>query len=327
MKTEVDKISEEKLAEYREKIDKVDDQLLSLLEKRMELVQEVARLKKSSHLPVIDFKRERSILDRLARKGKGILPLVTLHNIYREILGASRSCQTASMLPDHPETSVNFHPRLCLSIMERDTDEVIECLSFPGAEVIEWRIDATSEPDIEKILSLKKTPVICTNRGKEMGGFFEGGEEERIEILLQASKAGADFIDVEYVENSRDILKAFPGNQKIILSYHNFEKTPSEDELHFIARDMIDHGVFLVKIVTMARSPEDCMSILSLILQIRQQGQEVVAFCMGPLGKWTRIASLFLGAYLTYGAKSPDKLAAPGQLTIPQIRHLLSMLC
>ena len=327
MKEDAGKISEGTLKKYRSKIDQVDDRLLSLLEERMTLVQEVAKLKKSSHLPVIDFMRERAILDRLSRRGRGILPLVTLHNIYREILGASRSCQTASMLPDTQEISASFSPRLCLSIMERDNREVIGSMDFPGADIIEWRIDATDNPDIEGVLSHQKMPVICTNRGKEFGGFFGGSEEERIDLLLRAAEAGAEFVDVEYFENSQKILDRFPSETKIILSYHNFDKTPSMDSLRTLADNMMSYGVFLVKIVTMARSPVDCLNILNLILEIRRKGQEVVAFCMGPLGKWTRIASLFLGAYLTYGAKSPEKLAAPGQLTIPQIRHLLSMLC
>ncbi|HDM78488.1 MAG TPA: type I 3-dehydroquinate dehydratase [Deltaproteobacteria bacterium] len=327
MNGNLDKLSKEVLEEYRKKIDEIDDQLLSLLESRMELVQEVAKLKKSSHLPVIDFKRERSILDRLSQKGKGILPLVTLQNIYREILGASRSYQTASMLPDDLETSVGFNPMLCLSIMERENKDVVDLLNFPGADIIEWRIDATSSPEIEQVLTRKKTPIICTNRGKEFGGFFEGSEEERINLLFEAAEKGADFIDVEFMEKTGEILPNFPEGQKIILSYHDFDETPSLEELISIAESMMTYNVFLVKIVTMARVPEDCLNILSLILRLRKEDQEVVAFCMGPLGKWTRIASLFLGAYLTYGAKSPDKLAAPGQLTIPQIRHLLSMLC
>ncbi len=320
-------ISEEILGEYREKIDRIDDQLLELLEKRMKIVQEVAGLKKSSHLPVIDFKRERAILDRLSRRGRGILPVVTLHNIYREILGASRSYQTASMLPEEPRLAVDFHPRLCLSIMERGSAEVVECLNFPGADLVEWRIDATVEPAIEEVLSQKKMPVICTNRGKEFGGFFEGSERKRIELLLRASEAGADFIDIEFTKCCDEVIDSFSPEQKIILSHHDFERTPSTEELSDIANEMTAYGVFLVKIVTMARRPEDCLNILSLILELRKRSQEVVAFCMGPLGKWTRIASLFLGSYLTYGARSPETLAAPGQLTIPQIRHLLSMLC
>ncbi len=327
MREGLNNISEDLLEKYRKKIDEIDDRLLSLLEERMELVKEVAKLKKSSHLPVIDFKRERAILDRLSSRGRGILPVVTLHNIYREILGASRSYQTASMLPDDRETSVDFHPRLCLSIMERQNDDVIECLNFPGADIVEWRIDATTDPDIERVLSIEKVPIICTNRGEKFGGFFRGTEKERVDLLVRASEAGAEFIDIEFMDETDKIIRQFRNDQKIILSYHDFDRTPSMEVLSDIAEKMMGYGVFLVKIVTMARNPGDCLNVLSLILDVRKKGQEIVAFCMGPLGKWTRIASLFLGAYLTYGAKSPDKLAAPGQLTIPQIRHLLSMLC
>lgn len=320
-------LSTEVLTDYRSKIDDIDNKLLSLLEERMKLVQEVAELKKSSHLSVIDFKREKSILDRLSYEGKGILPMVTLQNIYREILGASRSCQTAAMLPHEKEELPYFLPRLCLSIMENENEKVIDSLVFPGADLVEWRLDATSCPDVPGVLSHKEVPMICTNRNRETGGFFDGTEKERIELLSQAALHGSDFIDIEYTEGVSELLDSFPSDTQIILSYHDFEKTPPEEDLFKLAEKMSSCGVFLIKIVTAARTPDDCLLMLRLIRFLREKDQEVIAFCMGPTGKWTRIGSLFLGAYLTYGASSPEKLAAPGQLTIPQIRHLLSMLC
>ena len=56
----------------------------------------------------------------------------------------------------------------------------------------------------------------------------------------------------------------------------------------------------ILKLVTWARQPEDNLRVLSLIPKVKAQGREIIAFCMGPLGKWSRIAAPFLGSYLTY---------------------------
>ncbi len=50
------------LTQWRREIDKLDSELLSLLAKRMEIVQKIGKLKQISHVPALDKKRWRQIL-------------------------------------------------------------------------------------------------------------------------------------------------------------------------------------------------------------------------------------------------------------------------
>ena len=77
----------------REAIDVVDTELLSLLNRRMELVVEVGRLKRARGLPLFCPGREEEIFDRLGKANTGPLPQESLHSIYREVLAASRLIQ------------------------------------------------------------------------------------------------------------------------------------------------------------------------------------------------------------------------------------------
>ena len=54
------------LDKIREEIDSIDDQLVSLFEKRMRLTEGVAKYKVEHSLPVFQGKREEEILDRMA---------------------------------------------------------------------------------------------------------------------------------------------------------------------------------------------------------------------------------------------------------------------
>lgn len=58
------------LQELREKIDEIDNDLIDLFQRRMDLSAEVAHYKQQHNLPVYDPAREREVLDKLSRKVK-----------------------------------------------------------------------------------------------------------------------------------------------------------------------------------------------------------------------------------------------------------------
>ena len=53
---------------------------------------------------------------------------------------------------------------------------------------------------------------------------------------------------------------------------------------------------------------------------------KVLAFAMGPLGRWSRLVSLLLGSPWTYVQLSELSMAAEGQFTAPEMRALLQQL-
>jgi len=82
----------------------------------------------------------------------------------------------------------------------------------------------------------------------------------------------------------------------------------------------------VVKVVTLAQRIEDNISLLNLIKRGRNRGIEVVAFCLGPLGRISRLACLLMGGAFTYAALESGAEAAPGQLTLAEMRRLLELL-
>jgi chorismate mutase/prephenate dehydratase len=84
---------EEQLKEIRKAIDQVDMELLHLLNKRMDLAQEVGRVKASKGLTLFDPSREEVIFKRMAEANNGPISDESLRAIYREIFAASRLLQ------------------------------------------------------------------------------------------------------------------------------------------------------------------------------------------------------------------------------------------
>ncbi|MCL2379598.1 MAG: chorismate mutase [Coriobacteriia bacterium] len=82
----------EVLAQLRQRIDGIDDQIRELFLARMELVKQIADIKQGSNIAVQQLDREQEILARLTAD---LSPeqVVQMDALYREILKASRDSQ------------------------------------------------------------------------------------------------------------------------------------------------------------------------------------------------------------------------------------------
>ncbi len=81
------------LEELREGINAIDDEMLILLNKRMELVKEVGKLKQSDGSSIYRPEREKQIIDRLSKQSKGLLSKEAIEAIYLEIFAVSRNLE------------------------------------------------------------------------------------------------------------------------------------------------------------------------------------------------------------------------------------------
>lgn len=75
----------------RNRIDRMDEKILSFLNERAKLTQIIGRLKKDSKQAIYSPEREREVLRRLARLNRGPLSAGALEAIYREIMSDSKS--------------------------------------------------------------------------------------------------------------------------------------------------------------------------------------------------------------------------------------------
>ncbi len=95
----------------------------------------------------------------------------------------------------------------------------------------------------------------------------------------------------------------------VIVSEHDFEKTPSDASLRSIVDRAKAGGADLVKIATLARSAGDARRLLRFV---RSCAFPIAAFAMGEEGAFSRVLACENGSLLTYGYIS--KPVAPGQL-------------
>jgi 3-dehydroquinate dehydratase type I len=100
--------------------------------------------------------------------------------------------------------------------------------------------------------------------------------------------------------------------------------TPSREILRAKLESMSETGADALKIATLARTDEDNLRVLELIpMAGKRFGIDLVAFCMGPAGRWSRVVSVLLGSPWTYAQFEGRLATAPGQLTVPEMRELI----
>lgn len=82
------------LNELRSQIDDLDEQIIALLTKRLQIAQKIGKIKKeTSSTPLCDPKREAEILEKISQRVDNPKLKLNLIKIYQEILNESKAAQ------------------------------------------------------------------------------------------------------------------------------------------------------------------------------------------------------------------------------------------
>ena len=220
--------------------------------------------------------------------------------------------------------------KICVSVQTATTvaaRDLIEKAAAVG-DIVELRIDGMRHPALPDLLQARRGKILVTNRRREEGGAFAGPEVERIRLLEEAVALGVDYVDVEaatepvLIERLKNGIASAGGRTQLVLSWHDTSGTPTERTLRAKLRAMMAEGADFIKIVTMANTVEDNLKVLALIPLARRQGQEIIAFCMGGRGRFSRVLAPGLGASWTYAALARGAESAPGQLTVAEMKKI-----
>ncbi len=218
---------------------------------------------------------------------------------------------------------------ICIPVMARNNAEAINIITeaAPQADMLEIRLDVMESFELKEIIQAASKPVIITYRSKKEGGNGLAEYKTRVRYLISAIELGADFVDVEFSMPQiyrREIFQA--GSSKLILSTHLSNKTPSQENLEDTLRKMAATGADIVKIITYAGEPEDNLRVLGLIPLAKKLGIKIIAFCMGPAGRISRIFTLMMGGYLSFASLENGQESATGQIPIKKMKKILEAL-
>ena len=235
---------------------------------------------------------------------------------------------------------------ICVSVQEKDFAKCKEILAQCRMAELRGDLCDFSTAQIEEIIKWHPN-ILYTHRiaGSTL--------PKAMECMATAIKKGVKYVDIE-IEAPVDYLEyikayARANGCKLVISYHNFEGTQSLEELQAIYDICRRKGADIVKIVTTANNISDATRVMqlysykkkdseiapdnfmergeesgSLSNSFGEQQAQLVAFCMGEAGKFTRHLCLHLGAPYTYVAYDRNSATAPGQYTKEEMEGLLA---
>jgi 3-dehydroquinate dehydratase-1 len=201
----------------------------------------------------------------------------------------------------------------CLSTGNPNFQSLIE--EIKAYDMAEIRLDLCNfnSDQIKNVFSIHPN-LIATFRKNN-----SNNETQRFDSLKDAILSGAKWIDIDYLTETKEFIKRLTKIAKenklgIIISYHDYEKTPSDEFIHEIYSKIIRLSPNLVKLVFYCNSEKDNERVLELYSKY----SNIIAFNMGEKGKRTRIECIKGGALFTF-VKSETEQTAEGQMTLKEI--------
>ena len=111
----------------------------------------------------------------------------------------------------------------------------------------------------------------------------------------------------------------------MIFSSHDFNATPSEEEIIDRLKKMEALGGDLLKIAVMPQTPADVLTLLSATTKMNKtSSRPLITMSMGALGAISRSCGEVFGSCMTFG--SAKLASAPGQIPAVELRRMLDLL-
>lgn len=229
----------------------------------------------------------------------------------------------------------NGRMKICVPVCEKTTEAVLDAVKevkTTPADLIEWRIDYFDEDMFAAAPEIFKTaaplPVLCTFRTKAEGGEREIDPAAYFALNEALGALGVPMLDLElalclaHEARAKQAIDALHARGAVlVLSSHDFEKTPPRDALVERYRQMEALGGDLPKIAVMPQSQRDVMVLLSAMTEASAACGPLIGISMGELGKLTRVRGGAFGSVMTFASKG--KASAPGQIDAETLASML----
>ncbi|EPH2388245.1 type I 3-dehydroquinate dehydratase [Acinetobacter baumannii] len=204
------------------------------------------------------------------------------------------------------------------------------------ADLAEFRIDLLSfASDTKQVIALghelKKIlgnkPMIATIRTKNEGSQLEISDADYGKTYQAYLKNPfMDWLDVEMFRDqkvvSEIVQKAHQKKVLVVMSNHDFQKTPSQDEIEKRLLKQDQMGADVLKIAVMPKSKQDVFTLMNATLKVSQQTTKpLLTMSMGQLGTISRVATANMGGSYSFGMIG--QASAPGQIDVTKLKQIL----
>jgi len=198
------------------------------------------------------------------------------------------------------------------------------------ADLVEYRLDL-GEATLDALSEYTgELPVLVTNRPT-----WEGGEAADTPDRLDTLEIAATYDHVTALDIELATLEAGDGTAvldraaaeavSVVVSTHDFEQTPSKDDLRDLLTRASEYGD-VAKLAVTAQDRGDVLDLLSVTHELTEAGETVATMAMGEAGRHSRAVAPLYGSKIGYAPVDPADATAPGQYDLRTLRSLVDKL-
>lgn len=233
-------------------------------------------------------------------------------------------------------------PKICVPIVAETMSDIFSQargMQRKRFDIVEWRIDWFEKyHDLDTVRRasrilhgiLDDQPFLFTFRTEKEGGKRPIDPEYYIKLnQVAAEEHLIDMIDIELFSGD-DVVKqlvdiAHCANIPVVISSHDFKKTPSQEELVDRMKHAEALGADILKIAVMPQNKLDVLTLLSATEQMsRESDKPLITMSMGKDGIISRLCGEIFGSAVTFG--TIGMASAPGQIDLDSMNMVLDLL-
>nr|WP_246814596.1 type I 3-dehydroquinate dehydratase [Nissabacter archeti] len=210
----------------------------------------------------------------------------------------------------------------------------------PAIQVVELRIDTLRDtPDNAAIAALTREAwallpdqaLLVTFRTKAEGGNRAISDDDYAALYREIITHGkADLLDIEMFRGEAQVKAlvalAHQANMAVVMSSHDFRKTPSAEEIITRLRRQQALGADVLKIAAMPQDSGDVLRLMSATWEMHSRYAErpLLTMAMSGTGVVSRLAGELTGSALTFGMVG--EASAPGQIEADDLSRVLNII-
>jgi 3-dehydroquinate dehydratase type I len=221
--------------------------------------------------------------------------------------------------------------RYCLPIIKRTKGDVQVAIqeNLDRYRFFEVWIDYISDLDtnfVASLVGLYPHRLIIVSRRQNLEQ-TKIPAEMRLDIFKTLSRKQV-LVDLDISYQVEDITRLQNDrlSLKTILSYHNYQLTPSDTELRSITERIAGWGAHITKISTFCSIQRDALRLLSLLIDLREAGRRSIVLGMGKHGVITRVFGAQWGNEISFAPVDVNQRSAPGQISLDKLDSIMQAL-
>lgn len=214
-----------------------------------------------------------------------------------------------------------------LAAATADLADATDPVAVEYADAVEFRMDLAEEPLAALSTYDGDLPIIATNRVE-----WEGGEAPDEQTRLDRLERAAEHPSVKAVDIELEAIRRGDAevlldriDTSVIVSTHDFDRTPSAEDMRSLLSEATEHGD-VGKLAVTTEDVRDVPPLLAVTRECTVRGLSVATMAMGEPGRHSRAVAPVYGSSIGYAPVDPTNATAPGQFDLATLADLVARL-